>query len=224
FLNGQPLAVNEAGEFQETVNLRQGLNDLEIKSINRFGNEAVRQIKVAAEFEEKLLAQAENESSGSDDQAEGEKVMGEKVEHSDKIRLEIKPQEQSVWVAVKVDETGTQSSTMLPGSTQIFEATNKITVTSGKANQTLVKLNNQDWQVLGESPGVVRDVAFERQGQGDAPAAEAEEDKGDEKRELVEVDEKTDSDNASETEKKKAEKKKGGKKKSKKGKDKKGGN
>ncbi|HHX58306.1 MAG TPA: helix-turn-helix domain-containing protein [Candidatus Moranbacteria bacterium] len=155
FLNGQPIAVNESGGFHETINLRQGINELEVKSINHFGNESTKKIKVAAEFEDKLAIKNSAENQGE------EKVMGEQVSQEGIFRLEIKTQDEPVWVAVKVDDSGNQSSTMLPGSTQIFEASEKIAVTSGKANKTLVRKNEEDWKILGDSPGVARDVLFE---------------------------------------------------------------
>lgn len=154
FLNGQPIIINASGGFHETINLRQGINELEVKSINHFGNESVQRVKVAAEFDDKLA------EKGNIENEKGEKVMGEAVQ-SNEVRVEIKIQDQPVWIAVKVDDTGTQSSTMLPGSTQIFEAKEKIVVTSGKANKTLIKKNDEDWKILEDTPGVVRDILFE---------------------------------------------------------------
>lgn len=153
FINGQPIYVNERGEFKETISLQQGINDLEIKSVNRFEKESVKIIKVSANYENQI-AQAEGD----------EKVMGEQDEKlPEKITLEIKIEEHPTWVSVEVDGKSTQSGTMLPESIQIFEADEKIAVTSGKANKTLIKLNGEDLGILNDSPGVIRGVVFTKE-------------------------------------------------------------
>lgn len=153
-INGQPVYVNDSGQFSETLSLQKGLNSIFIKSVNRFGKEIEKSFNISADYEIKM-GQGKNE----------EKVAGAEDENQlpEKIRLEIAIKDLPVWVSVEVDGKSVHSGTMLSGSTQFFEAEDRISVTSGKANMTLVKLNGQDLGPLDDSPGVVRDVIFTRE-------------------------------------------------------------
>lgn len=178
-INGQPVFVNESGEFKETISLQQGLNELEVKAVNKFDNEAKKKINVSALFENDIAMESEEE-----------RVMGAKDEkQNETIKLEVKIEESPTWISVEVDDKGIQSGTMLPGAVQIFEATERISVTSGKANKTIITLNSQELGPLGDSMGVVRDVIFTRdtniipEPAAPEPTEEQEQDKKDEKKE-----------------------------------------
>ncbi len=49
YLNGQGVEVSTNGSFNQKINLHQGVNELEVKAVNRFGTELVRKIKIRAE-------------------------------------------------------------------------------------------------------------------------------------------------------------------------------
>jgi cytoskeletal protein RodZ len=152
-INQQPVFVNEKGEFKETISLQQGVNELEIKSMNRFDNEAIKKINISSQYDSQLVSE-----DGT------EKVMGaSNQQDSDIISLEIKIEESPTWVSIEVDGTVAQEGTMLPGSIQKFEGEEKVTVTSGKANKTIVTLNGQELGPLGEETVVVRDVVFTKE-------------------------------------------------------------
>jgi len=155
YINGQPIFVTDRGEFKESISLQYGINDLEVKAINRFDKESIKNVSVSSSYI------ADNSQEGSED---GEKVMGEQNEQlPEKITLEIKVEESPTWIAVEIDGADIQSGTMLPGSIQIFEANEKIAVTSGKANKTIIKLNGEELGALNSSVGVVRDVVFTKE-------------------------------------------------------------
>ncbi len=150
-INGQPVFVNEKGEFNETVSLSQGINELEVRSENRFGNDASKKIRVSANYDTQI-AQLDQD---------GEKVMGVSDENGfDKVHLEIKISDAPTWISVEVDGKAIHSGTMLPNSSQSFEAEEKISVTSGKASRTSITLNGKELGLLGDSAGVIRDVVF----------------------------------------------------------------
>lgn len=153
-INGQPVYVNDSGQFKETLSLQKGLNSIFIKSVNRFGKEVEKSFNVSADYEVKM-SEGKNE----------EKVAGAENENKvpDKVQLEVMVQESPVWVSVEVDGKNVHSGTMLPGSAQFFEANDQVSVTSGKANMTLIKLNGRDLGPLNNSPGVVRDVIFTKE-------------------------------------------------------------
>jgi len=126
------------------------MNNIVIKSINRFDKEIEKVFNVSAHYDIQI-------AEGDEDHRD--KIMGEQDE---KVKIEIKVEEFPVWVSVKIDDTDVQSGTMLPGSIQIFEAKDRISVTSGRANKTFIKFNEQDIGELGDESGVLRDVIFSK--------------------------------------------------------------
>jgi cytoskeletal protein RodZ len=151
-INGQPVFVDEKGEFNETISLSQGINELEVKSENRFGNEAAKKVRVSASYDTQFAQNDDND----------EKVMGVHDEN-EKVVLEIKIIDSPTWISVQVDGESTHRGTMLPNSVQSFEAEEKVSVTSGKANKTIVTLNGNELGSLGETTSVIRDVVFTRE-------------------------------------------------------------
>lgn len=153
-INDQPVLVNDKGEFKETLGLQNGVNQITVKAINKFEKYSERSFSVSADYESNIA-----ESNEGD-----EKVMGvEDRQQANKVVVEVRVEEFPVWVSVRVDDKNSQSGTMLPSSVQIFEGTERVLVTSGKADRTFVKLNGKDLGVLGDVPGVLRDVIFTRE-------------------------------------------------------------
>lgn len=155
FINDQPVFVNEKGEFKENLGLQNGMNNIVIKSVSHFDKEIEKVFNISADYEVQVA------EGGTDHQ---EKIMGVQDIKNDmeKVKVEIKVEEFPVWVSVRIDDKDVQSGTMLPGSIQIFEADEKISITSGRANKTFIKFNEQDVGVLGDDPGVLRDVIFNK--------------------------------------------------------------
>lgn len=152
-INQQPVFVNEKGEFKETISLQQGVNELEIRAVNRFENETIKKINISSSYDAQV-------ATGEG----GERVMGASdQQENEMIKLEIKIEDSPTWVSIEVDGTVAQEGTMLPGSIQKFEGKEKITVTSGKADKTIVNLNGQELGPLGEQTNVVRDVVFTKE-------------------------------------------------------------
>lgn len=163
-INGQPVFVSDKGEFKETVSLQNGVNEIEIKAINRFSNEEVKKLNVSAKYETDIGNEEEiGEVAGAQDEKEKQTV-----------KLEMKIKEFPTWVLVTVDGKNIQNGTMLPGAIQIFEGKEEISVTAGRANQVLIKLNDQDLGALSEETGTVRDVVFTTESEG-LPEEEEEE-------------------------------------------------
>jgi cytoskeletal protein RodZ len=157
-INDQPIYVDEEGQFKEALSLQKGLNSITVSSINRFGKEIKKSFNVSADYETDHLAQSEEKVAGAETDNQSHEVQVE----TDKIALEIRAEEMPTWISVEADGKNVQSGTMLAGSTQSFEAQDQISVTSGKANKTFVKLNGQDLGKLSDDPGVVRNVIFNK--------------------------------------------------------------
>jgi transcriptional regulator with XRE-family HTH domain len=51
FINNQPVLVNENGAFKEDLILRNGINIIVVKSVNRFNKEAIKELSVEANYE-----------------------------------------------------------------------------------------------------------------------------------------------------------------------------
>ena len=157
FINNQPVFVNEKGEFKENLGLQNGLNNIVVKAVNRFDKEVEKVFNISSEYEVQI-------AEGEETQSQDSKILGEEdsQNESGKVRIEIRVEESPVWVSVKIDDKDVQSGTMLPGSIQIFEANESVAVTSGKANKTFVKFNDQEVGALSDDPGVIRDVIFNK--------------------------------------------------------------
>ncbi len=149
FINDQPTLVNDKGEFNEQVGLQEGLNTIVVRATNRFEKETVQTISVRANYQEEIQG-----DSG------GLAVNEDKLTQKKGIKIEIYVQPSPTWISVETDGNLVYSGTLLPQAIQTFEATDKISITSGKGNNTYLKINGNDKGVLSESPGVVRDVTF----------------------------------------------------------------
>jgi len=51
FINNQPVLVDENGAFSENLILRNGINMIIVRSINRFDKEAIRELSIDAQYE-----------------------------------------------------------------------------------------------------------------------------------------------------------------------------
>lgn len=148
FINDQPVLANDEGEFSEDVGLQEGLNTIVVKSKNNFDKETTRSLSVRADIEDQPADEEEQKSE--------EGIMDEKT-----INMEITVRPNPTWLSVEADGSVVFSGTLLPQAVQKFEAKEKINVTTGKGNNTYIKVNGKDIGVLSEEPGIVRDVTFD---------------------------------------------------------------
>jgi len=157
FINDQPVLVNENGEFGEDVGLKSGLNVITVKARSKFNKEAVQTISINANFQDQSQSeQPENNAlqPAAEDQSQ----------NSNPVSAEIYVSPDPTWLSVEADGNLVYSGVLLPQSTQTFNAKNAISVTSGKGNQTFVKINGKDVGQLSNDPGVVRDIQFNAEG------------------------------------------------------------
>ena len=152
-INDQPVMVKDNGEFQENLLLQEGVNSINISSVNRFGKTAVRALNVKSNYKKPEVA---SEGSGSE---EGQ-ISGEQVEKKEGVEVVVRVDSNPTWLSIESDGSLVYSGTMLPGATQNFEGKSEIRVTSGKANQTFIRVNGKEEKVLADTPGIVRDVVF----------------------------------------------------------------
>lgn len=152
-INDQPVMVKDDGEFQENILLQEGVNVLNISSVNRFGKTAMRTLNVKSSYEKPEMA---FEQSGGN---EGQ-VDGDQAEKRGGVEVIVRINSNPTWLSIESDGSLVYSGTMLPGATQSFRGEEEIRVTSGKASQTFIKVNGASEKILADTPGIVRDVLF----------------------------------------------------------------
>ena len=158
-VNGRTIFVNEKGEFRERIILKNGINELVVRAVNKFNKDIKKNIKLSARYDEQIPNKNNNT----------ENTTPKQEKENDKVKLVVKSKDVPVWIAVKVDGTNVYNGTILVGAEQVFEGEKDITITSGLANQTLIKTNNEnDFHELADIPGVIRDVVFKKQSSQEA--------------------------------------------------------
>lgn len=149
FVNDQPILVNEKGEFSEDVGLREGLNTITVVAKNKFEKETSQTISVNAIYQ--------NLASNI---TEGEGGSAEDGENKEDFNLELHVVSKPTWVSVEADGNLMYSGVLLPDAVQKFSAKNEIKVTSGEGNDTYIKIDNKEEEILSTETGVVRDIIF----------------------------------------------------------------
>ena len=152
-INDQPVMVKDSGEFQENLLLQEGVNSINISSVNRFGKTAMRMLNVSSNYEKPDMTF--EETGGSEGQ-----ISGEQAEKKEGVEVVVKVDANPTWLSIESDGSLVYSGTMLPGATQSFKGEKEVRVTSGKANQTFIRVNGKSEKVLADNPGIVRDVVF----------------------------------------------------------------
>src|SRR4030043_652535 len=152
-INDQPVMVKDSGEFQENLLLQEGVNAINISSGNRFGKAAVRTLNVKSSYEKPEMVFEESENASG-------QVSGEQAEKKEGVEVIIRIDSNPTWLSIESDGNLVYSGTMLPGATQNFKGEKEVRVTSGKANQTFIRVNGKSEKMMADDPGIVRDVVF----------------------------------------------------------------
>lgn len=156
FINDQPVMVSEKGEFSQDVGLKAGVNMINVKARSKFNKESLQAVTINADFQNQVSDQQSEETIAqinSDDDFAGQPFS---------LDLVVSPN--PTWMSVEADGNLVYSGVLLPQSVQTFNAKDKISITSGKGNETFVKINGKDIGMLSEDAGAVRDVAYNAEG------------------------------------------------------------
>ncbi|MCX6767018.1 MAG: DUF4115 domain-containing protein [Candidatus Moranbacteria bacterium] len=152
-INGQPVLVSDKGEFKEDILLQSGVNSITISALNRFNKEISKTVNIKSDYQSPNLA-------ASGDGGNGGKVIGEQDVKKRGVDVVVRADSIPIWLSVEADGNLIYSGTMLAGAVQNFDGEKEVRVTSGKANQTFIKVNGKPEKILADSPGIVRDVVF----------------------------------------------------------------
>lgn len=143
FINDQLIKVGLDGNFAEQVGLSPGLNNITVKSINKFDKETVEKIIVHAEYKE--IAQEEN-----------------KIDTDNNISLKIKASEKTIWIKVVADNVEVYSDILKKDEEKDFFAKEKIIVSSNDGKNTLTKFNDaEEFSSLNNKNRSIDNVVFE---------------------------------------------------------------
>ncbi|MFC1686428.1 RodZ domain-containing protein [Patescibacteria group bacterium] len=146
FINGQKIALSEDGSFKNQVSLQEGVNIVEVVSRNKVGKENVIRRNVMVELPV---------------------IVGGKKTDSQKkttgLAIVVTIRDGATWLSVEEDGKLIYEGTMLPGSSQMFEAKKSISISSGKGDNTLLEVNGENWGVLEDTAGVVRDLVITKE-------------------------------------------------------------
>lgn len=152
-INDQPVMVKDSGEFQENILLQEGVNILTISAVNRFGKIATKSLNIKSNYEKTEMAFEEEKNN------EGQ-VSGYQTKKEEGVKISVRIDSNPTWLSIESDGNLVYSGTMLPGATQTFSGEKEVRITSGKANQTFVKINDASEKILADTPGIIRDVVF----------------------------------------------------------------
>ena len=158
FINDQPVLVNEKGEFSEDVGLKSGLNSINVKARSKFNKEAIESVSVNADFQNQVTDQSADLANP------GSNNSGASMQTSEPLNLEVYVSPNPTWMSIEADGNLVYSGVLLPDSKQSFDAKQSISVTSGKGNETFIKINGNDIGTLSNDSSVVRDVLFDARG------------------------------------------------------------
>ncbi len=153
FVNGQPIFVDEKGRFKGVINLKNGINDLVVRVVNKFGNQSERVVKISAQYK------TENGVSDSEKKEDEDTVKEEKKESG--IRVTIKTEKENVWVVVLVDDKEKFKGMVNPGGEYSFTGQRKIKISSARGKDTLIKVDaEEEFHSLSENEGKVEEVFY----------------------------------------------------------------
>ncbi|EKE11917.1 MAG: hypothetical protein ACD_14C00074G0002 [uncultured bacterium] len=148
-INDQSIMVNEKGEFSEDIGLREGLNAITVVARNKFEKESRQTISVSADYH-----------NIEPSVPEVGVIVEDSVANKEEFGVELHVSSNPTWISVEADGDLMYSGVLLPDSVQKFVAKEKISITSGKGNDTYVKMEGKGEEILSDEDGVVRDIVF----------------------------------------------------------------
>ncbi|HMN19405.1 MAG TPA: DUF4115 domain-containing protein [Candidatus Moranbacteria bacterium] len=148
-INDEAVMVNDKGEFSEDVGLQIGLNTISVRARNKFDKEATQTISVYAEYEAPVITDSAQE-----------------LERARKGRflLEVSVQQSPTWLSVEADGNIVYSGTLAAGATQSFEAEKELKISAGNGNNTFVKYQGKEPEMLGGGAEAAKGIFFGPEG------------------------------------------------------------
>lgn len=147
FINDQGVLVDAEGNFAETITLQNGINQIVTRSINKFDKETSVVITLFYEGSDTIS-----------DSAGHEKEIGPTTT-SQPLQIEI-----SVGIAialsVEADDVLVYNGTLMPGEFKTFTAQKQMRISSENGEQTFVRVNGREQEVLRTTQEAVKNILF----------------------------------------------------------------
>ena len=150
-INNELVLVDSKGNFEETVGLQKGSNEIVIEASNRLKKHTQKILNIVADYELDII---EKESQNK----EGDSIIKES------FFVEIKSTEFINNLSIKIDDSEEQKNVLHPGTILKIEAQNKIEISSGNVAKTYVKINKEDFFVLEEKIENFKKIILNKEG------------------------------------------------------------
>jgi len=141
FINDVPIPVEPDGNFKERVSLQSGVNLIKIAAKNKLNKTTQETRTILAELPE-INSTTENGTKALD------------------MRIDIGPNSNSIYIEVDGKPLSEKANLMLPGSSQIIRATDKIVISASDGGSVRVNLNGKDLGTLGAAGEKVEKKEF----------------------------------------------------------------
>ena len=138
FINGQQVFVDMDGSFADEVGLAQGINTVQVKSVNKFDKETIENLVVDAQY-----------------------VITQKPEQKQEtIRLFIKADQEPIWISITADDVDIFNDTIRVDDVKEFSAVGKFKVTSSSGRETLVSFDGEKFEQMSIKDEIVKDWVY----------------------------------------------------------------
>jgi cytoskeletal protein RodZ len=129
FINEVPIGVDPDGNFQEKVSLQKGVNLIKVSSKNKLGKTTQTSRTVLAELSDIASVTQENKQL--------------------EMKIDIGPNPNFIYIEVDGKALSDKNTLMLPGSSQLVKAQEKIIISATDGGSVRITLNGKDLGVLG---------------------------------------------------------------------------
>lgn len=140
FINDVPISVDPEGNFSEKVSLQSGVNQIGISAKNKLNR--VTRISRTVLAELKTLTANVSESKALE------------------MKIDVGPNSNAIYIEVDGRPLSEESILMLPGSSQLIRASEKITITASDGGSLRITLNGKDLGTLGKDGEKVEKKEF----------------------------------------------------------------
>lgn len=153
-INNEPVYVDSEGKFKEKIGLQKGVNEIAIESSNKFNKNTKKIINVVADYDlEPFVAGTYTKENQQQNETEEQGFF-----------IEIESREVSSWISYRADQESKQNSTLNPGSILKIKVDSKIELSSGKASNTYVKINDGEFFPVDEKIKGFKKINLDKDG------------------------------------------------------------
>lgn len=151
-INGQPLLVDDSGNFSERVQLQSGFNTLTVTSTNKFQKEKVETLSVQANYASAAEGDANTEQTPL--------IFNEESSNSKPLFRVMVQGVAPIKVLVEVDGKVAFDGLMNPQENKEFEVEKEMKVSSDDGSRTLVQEPQKEFHPLSDVVKKVENVVF----------------------------------------------------------------